>query len=253
MQRQKIGDIAFVAGRWPLDPELETIVCIHGAGGANLLWHEQVEALADRMNTIAPDLPGHGESGGQAVDRIEDYARSMSEFIRSTGVKRPVICGLSMGGAIALQLMIDGREDYRAGIAANTGAKLKTHPSIFEMIENDYKGFVNGMYTFGISQKTDPAKLKPMVDSMKRCPPDVVKRDFTACNAFDVTDRLHEIQVPVLVLTASDDQLTPMKLGSYLAEKITGAEAITIEEAGHLSPIEKPDAVTRAIKEFLLG
>lgn len=251
MYYQKIDDIEFVAGRWPLDPNLETVIFIHGAGGTNLLWHHQVEALADSMNTIAPDLPGHGNSGGKAMEKVEDYARSVSAFIQSTGVKRPVICGLSMGGAIVLQLLIDEQDDYRAGITANTGAKLKTQSFIFDMIENDYKGFVHGMYSFGISDKTNPAKLKPIVDSMEECPPGIVKSDFLACDAFNVMDRLHEIRVPVLVLTASDDQLTPVKFGNYLAERISGAAIANIEDAGHLSPIEKPEEVTQAIRNFL--
>lgn len=203
------------------------------------------------MNTIAPDLPGHGNSEGKAMERVEDYARSVSAFIQSTGVKNPAICGLSMGGAIVLQLLIDEQDNYRAGITANTGAKLKTQPFIFEMIENDYKGFVHGMYTFGISNKTNPAKLKPMVDRMEECPAGVVKSDFLACNAFNVMDRLHEIKVPVLVLTASDDQLTPMKFGKHLAEQISGAAITNIEDAGHLSPIEKPEEVAQAIRNFL--
>ncbi|MFO8240060.1 MAG: alpha/beta fold hydrolase [Dissulfuribacterales bacterium] len=251
MYHQRIDDIAFVAGRWPLDPNLETVVFIHGAGGTNLLWHHQVEALADSMNTIALDLPGHGNSKGKAMERVEDYARSVSTFIQSIGVTRPAICGLSMGGAIVLQLLIGEQDNYRAGIAANTGAKLKTQPFIFDMIENDYKGFVHGMYTFGISNKTNPSKLKPLVDSMEECPPGVVKGDFLACNDFNVMDKLHEIRVPVLVLTASDDQLTPVKFGKYLAEQISGAAISNIEDAGHLSPIEKPEEVSQAIRGFL--
>jgi len=251
VQRQKIGDMAFIAGRWPLDPALETIVFIHGAGGTNLLWHNQVEALAGHMNTIAPDLPGHGGSGGKAMERIEDYAKSMSDFIQSTGAERPYICGLSMGGAIVLKLLIDEPESYSRGVAANTGAKLKTQPLIFELIEKDYKEFVNGMYTFGISKKTDPTKLKPFIDSMEECPPEVVKGDFKACDAFDVRERLHEIKIPVLVLTASEDQLTPAKFGEYLADQINGAAITNIEGAGHLAPIEQPEDFTRAISGFL--
>jgi pimeloyl-ACP methyl ester carboxylesterase len=86
---------------------------------------------------------------------------------------------------------------------------------------------------------------------MEKCPPGVVKGDFTACNGFDVMQRLHEIKIPVLVLTASEDQLTPMKFGNYLAQQINGAKSVNIEDAGHLSPMEKPEEVTRAIREFL--
>ena len=72
MHGSTVNGIAFSAGRWPLDRDLPTIVFIHGSGGSSVLWHAQVEKLADRMNTIALDLPGHGRSGGGGKDRIED-------------------------------------------------------------------------------------------------------------------------------------------------------------------------------------
>ena len=251
MKNIKINDIEFSTGSWPLRPNLGTVVFLHGSGGTNILWQHQVEALSDKLNTIAINLPGHGNSDGKGMDRVEDYAKNVSTFIKSIDVSHPVICGLSIGGAIVLQLLIDEPENYRGGIIFNAGAKLKVMPLIFEMIEKDYQGFVNSMYTFGISQKTDPAKLKSLADSMAVCPPDVTRSDFNACNTFDVMDQLNKINAPVLVLTASDDQLTPIKYGQFLAEHIKNATLSNIEDAGHLSPVERPEEVARTIHDFI--
>lgn len=251
MQSKKINGIEFATGNWPLNPELDTIIFIHGSGGTNVLWHQQVKDLAGKANTIALNLPGHGSSYGQGMDNIEEYAKSVSRFIKDVGAKTPVICGLSIGGAIVLQLLIDEPENYKAGIVVNAGAKLKVMPLIFEMIEKDYSGFVNGMYTFGVSQKTDPARLKPLAGSMAACPPEVTVGDFTACNHFDVMDQLSQIKTPVLVMTASDDQLTPLKYGQFLADNIETASTVNIEDAGHLSPVEKPDEVAKVIIDFM--
>jgi len=251
MHNKKINDIEFSAGSWPLPPELETIVFIHGSGGTNVLWDSQVEALSDQMNTVALNLPGHGNSSGNGMDSIGEYAKSVSNFIEGLKIARPVVCGLSIGGAIVLQLLIDGPEKYKAGIVVNAGAKLKVMPLIFEMIEKDYSGFVNGMYTFGVSPNTDPSRLKPLADSMMACPPDVTRNDFTACDGFDVMDQLNKIKAPVLVMTASDDQLTPVKYGRFLADGIESASMANIADAGHLSPVEQPDDVSNAIRDFL--
>jgi pimeloyl-ACP methyl ester carboxylesterase len=251
MQSKKINGIEFAAGNWPLNPELDTIIFIHGSGGTNVLWNQQVKDLAGKANTIALNLPGHGNSNGPGMDSIEQYAKSVSKFIEEVEAKKPIICGLSIGGAIVLQLLIDDPEKYKAGIVANAGAKLKVMPLIFEMIEKDYTGFVNGMYTFGVSQKTDPSRLKPLADSMMACPPDVTQGDFTACNNFDVMDQLSQIKTSVLVMTASDDQLTPIKYGQFLADNIETASTANIEGAGHLSPVEKPDEVAKAIIDFM--
>ena len=64
-------------------------------------------------------------------------------------------------------------------------------------------------------------------------------------------DALGLIEVPVLVLTATDDNLTPLKYGTFLANSIKNAELVTIQDAGHFSPIEKPLEVNRAINDFL--
>ncbi len=64
---------------------------------------------------------------------------------------------------------------------------------------------------------------------MAVCPPDVTRSDFNACNTFDVMNQLNKINAPVLVLTASDDQLTPIKYGQFLAEHIKNATLSNIE------------------------
>jgi pimeloyl-ACP methyl ester carboxylesterase len=247
----QVNDIAFVAGRWPLDQGLPTIVFIHGSGGASVLWHAQVEALAEKMNTVALDLPGHGKSGGGGMSCIEDYAAAVEGFITAIEAPRAIPCGLSIGGAIVLQLLLDAPGKYRAGIVANSGARLRVLPVIFETLEKDFEGFINASYTFSASEKTDPSSVKPIVDCMAACPPSVTRGDFTACDSFDVMERLSEIEVPVLVLTASDDKMTPEKYGAFLADHLGKSSLVNIADAGHLSPMEKPDEVSQAILDFV--
>ena len=60
MQHRMSGSISFDAGRWPLEVDNPTLVFIHGAANNRLFWRHQVQGLADHVNTIAIDLPGHG-------------------------------------------------------------------------------------------------------------------------------------------------------------------------------------------------
>ena len=218
-----------------------------------MLWQAQAEALADRFNTVAIDLPGHGASDGAGMSCIEDYAACVDSFVSTAEAPRPIPCGLSIGGAIVLQLLLDYPGKYPAGIVVNSGARLRVMPMIFEALDRDFEAFVNASYAFSASEKTDPSLVKPVVDAMAACPPAVTRGDFTACDSFDVMERLGEIAVPVLVLTGSDDKMTPAKYGAFLAERIAGATHVDIAEAGHLSPMEKPAEVTRAIEEFVLS
>ncbi len=251
MEEKKIGGMGFIAGNWPLDAKKSTLVFLHGSCGSGHFWQAQLQGLAERANAIAVDLPGHGRSGKDGKDRIEDYARAVVEFIEVADIPAPIPCGLSLGGAIAQQLLLEFPDHFGAGILIGTGAKLKVLPAMFEAIENDYAGFVEMAYKLSLSDKTDPAAVRLFRDDLERCSPSVVYSDFQACNQFNVMDRLKEIAVPVLVISAQDDQLTPPKYADFLESNIPNAARKHILDAGHIAPMEQPRAVNQAIIDFL--
>ncbi len=250
MIERNMNGINFISGSWPLDKGRPTVIFIHGSGGSCMFWKAQVEALAVEVNTVALDLPGHGKSAGSSMDSITSYAGIAADFIDSINAPFPVPCGLSMGGAITLQILLDNKK-YKAGIVINSGAKLKVMPLIFDLVKNNYQGYVDSLPSVGISGKTDPSILNDVVAETRRCNPESVYSDFMACNAFDAMSRLDEITVPLLILTADEDKLSPARYGQYLAEHIKSASMASIKEAGHMSPVEKPDQVNRAILGFL--
>ena len=246
------GSLGFATGSWPLDEKKPTLVFIHGSSQNRLFWRFQVQALADVANTVAIDLPGHGTSPGPGNDHVSGYVQAVMDFIGEAKIPRPIPCGLSLGGAITLQLLIDHGEHFPAGILMNTGARLRVNLLIFETIQKDFDKFVESIGVMGISKKSDADALRPVIQEISICAPEVAMGDFQACNRFDVMDRLHIIKAPVLVLTAADDVLTPAKYGNYMGEKIAGATVRSIEDAGHMSPLEKPEEVNDAIRHFLL-
>jgi pimeloyl-ACP methyl ester carboxylesterase len=251
MVEKEIGGFGFIAGRWPLDKEKSTIVFIHGSGGTGHFWKAQVEGTAERVNTVALDLPGHGRSGKDGKDAVAGYAQAVVQFIDAIEISKAISCGLSLGGAITQQLLLDYPARFSAGILIGTGARLKVLPAIFEAIVNDYPGFVDMVGKFAASRKTDPSVLAPFRDEIGSCEPGIVYGDFQASNRFDVMQRLAEINVPVLIISAEDDKLTPPKYGEFLESGIPDATRAHIMEAGHIAPMEKPKEVNRAIIEFL--
>ncbi len=251
MERRISGDIAFICGRWPLDPSRSTIVCIHGAGESSLLWHAQVEGLAERVNTVAIDLPGHGRSGGRAQSRVEDYARAVIDFIDGIAAPRPVPCGLSMGGAITQQLLLDEPVRFPAGIIISSGARLRVLPALFATIETDFQAYIAMIDRSGFSEKTPVLVKQAFLEDSLKADPAVVHGDFKACDRFDVLQRLGSMRMPVLIVSAEDDQLTPPKYGLFLEKNIPNAVRCHVREAGHFVPIEKPQEVNAAIAAFL--
>jgi len=245
------GDTAFMCGRWPLDPSRSTLIFIHGAGESSLLWHAQVEGLKDRVNTVAVDLPGHGRSAGRAQSRVEDYARGIIDFIDAIAASRPVPCGLSMGGAITQQLLLDEPARFPAGIIVSSGARLRVLPSLFDMIRTDFPGYVEMVDRLGFSGKTAPAVKQPFLADSLKADPAAAHGDFKACDRFDAIQRLGSIRRPVLIISAEDDQLTPPKYGQFMEKNIPNAVRCHLLDAGHFVPIEKPQEVNAAIAGFL--
>ena len=251
MVRRETNRIAYVSSGWPLDEAKPTLIFIHGAGGSNVLWQGQVDGLAGKVNAVAIDLPGHGDSKGDGMATIEDYARAVADFTRAIEAPKPVPCGLSMGGAITQQLLLDHPDACCAGILIGTGARLRVQPLILKTIEENFSGYVDSFLTFAASEKTDPERLRPMAEATAQGNPHVALGDFKACDAFDVMERLPSIEVPVLVITSEEDKLTPPKYGIFLEETIKIASRVHIQDAGHLVPAEKPDEVNQVILDFL--
>ena len=251
MIKEKIAGIAFWAGSWPVDAQKPTLVFIHGSGEDHALWLEQIDALAGQANTLAIDLPGHGQSDGPAMDDVTAYAEAVAAFMAAAALPRAVPCGLSIGGAIVQQLLLDHGHLLAAGILVNTGARLRVMPAIFETLEKDFAGFTEMTARIAASPKTDPERLAAVMAATAKCPPEVTAGDFRACDRFDVMDRLGEIQRPVLVVSAEEDKLTPPKYGDFLETHINGARRVHIADAGHLVPVEQPEALNAAIAAFL--
>ncbi len=244
-------NIGYVAGRWPLDPEKPTLIFIHESGGSSVVWEKQIDELKAHVNTIALDLPGHGKSSGPGMNRVEDYSAAIAGFIKTVDVPEPVPCGLSIGGAIVLQLILEHKTRYKSAIIVNTGARLRVSPLLFKTIKNDYKRYLNSIPTIAASEKTAPEKLNSYLAELAKCPKEVTYADYAACDRFNVMEKLSSINTPVLILTAEDDKLTPPKFGAYMKEQIRNASIINIKDAGHLSPLEQPEAFNRAVTDFL--
>jgi pimeloyl-ACP methyl ester carboxylesterase len=251
MTAGKLGGIAYGAAHWPAEEDRPTLVFLHGSGGSRVLWQGQVGALEAVANTVALDLPGHGESGARGCDSVAEYAARVMEWIRSAGLPRPVPCGLSLGGAIALQLLLDHGRDLHAGILVGTGARLRVKPTIFDSIRKDYHDFVAALPELAASPAADLARLQPLLAATLQTSAMVTAGDFRACDSFDVMSRLGEIDLPVLVVTAEEDQLTPPKYGDYLEANIRGARRVHLQHAGHLAPLERPAAFNDAVRGFL--
>ncbi len=227
-----------------------TLVLVHGAGGNRLHWPPELRCLPG-ATVYALDLPGHGRSGGQGRDTIEDYAKAIVEFLDTVGIEQPIIVGHSMGGAIALTLALYFPTRVAGLVLMATGARLRVAPTILDGMRSNFEGSVELITRFAWSPETKPALTELGRQALLETGPDVLLGDFSACNRFDVMERLGEIEAPTLVIAGTADQLTPPKYARFLTEHIPNARLVLVEDASHMVMLERPLEVTGAVREFL--
>lgn len=229
-----------------------SLVFIHGAGADHSLWDRQMDNLPAGFAGYAVDLPGHGQSGGHPVNDVGEYARRVAEFIRSIGAPRPLyLVGQSMGGAISLTVALETSGVIDGLVLIGTGARMRVAPALLEALAEGHSdpAFVR----LSFSPHSDPGMVEEFIASQTEVPVNTFYQDFSACSVFDVSQRIGEITLPTLIVVGLDDKMTPMKLSHYLHDNIKGSQLATIDKAGHMTMIEKPEELNQVIAEFVGG
>jgi len=226
------------------------LVFVHGAGGSKELWRALVRRLDSKLPAIALDLPGHGESSGEACGSIEEYAELLADFLDALGIEEAMICGHSMGGAIAQRFALARPEMTGALVLVATGARLRVAPSIFELLDDDAAKFYELLREWGFGPNAKEATVDAAIEFLRMCPPEFVARDFAACDRFDLMAEVRKIRAPALVVGAEHDMLTPLKYSRYLADNIPDARYEVIGGSGHMIPIEQPAALAKLVEGF---
>lgn len=225
------------------------IIFCHGSGGRHHHWLYQFKGLKETANPIAVDLPGHGRSDGDPADSIAFYRDWLHRFIIRSRLGPPVIAGHSMGGAIALDYALQYPDDYRGLILAGSGGKLRVLPAFLEELQEGTVPDALSGYLYG------PAASEELLEKGRKEVKDTAAStyyaDLSACDKFDVMDKVQQIAKPVLMVCGSEDQLTPVKYSRYLEEKLPDGKLEIIDGAGHMVMLEKPDQVNQAITKFI--
>lgn len=229
-----------------------TVLLIHGAGGSRLVWPAELRRLPG-ATVLTVDLPGHGRSPGDGRERIEDYAADLIGLLNEAVAEPAVLVGHSMGGAIAQVIALTAPDRVAGLVLLATAARLRVAPAILEGLQRDPEGTVRLISEWAWGPGTDPEQVARGEQLMLEAGPELLRRDFLACDRFDIRDRVDRIACPTLVLVGSEDRMTPPRFGQWLAERISGAQHRLIEGAGHMLMVERPGEVADAVASFLAG
>lgn len=227
------------------------LLFVHGAGGTHENWLNQLRDLSGRYPALALDLPGHGRSEGEGFRSIEAYRDFAREFLDALDIRRAVLVGHSMGGAIALSFALLYPTRLTALVLVGTGARLKVHPRVFEALRGDWEEAAHLLIRWAFAENAPPDLIRQEEAKWLEASPAVVEGDFLACNAFDLIDEVEKIHFPTLILCGAEDRLTPVKYAEYLHQKIQGSRLTLVPGAGHMVMIERPEEVNQALDTFL--
>jgi pimeloyl-ACP methyl ester carboxylesterase len=238
------------------------LVLLHGFPLDRRIWDAQVGKLSDHYRVIAPDLRGFGQSRRSDPFTIESLADDTHLFLEQLAATPCVLAGLSMGGYVALAYATKYPADLRGLILVDTKAEADT-PQAKEgrgkMIELARTSGATAVAEQMLPKMISPGTLESRPDVVKKlrgimndCSAQTIEYALAAMR--DRPDRsaeLPDFKVPTLVIVGDADAITPPDVAEKMHKAVTGSELEVIRGAGHMSPMEQPEQVNRAIERFM--
>lgn len=224
----------------------EPLVFIHGLGGKADRWRLQMEALSNNYRVLAMDLRGHGQSGYRAAEpvSIRAFADDVMALLDKLGLDQAHICGLSMGGMIALEIFARYAPRVKSLILADTAAFFPPPQAREELLGHfdrlDMASWA-AILAGRILCREAPVELRQEVTQMLAANRrDLYRAGLIATFDSDYRRLLPLINLPALILVGEEDQATPIGYAEYLQANIRGSVLQVIPQAAHLSSLENP-------------
>ena len=230
------------------------LVFIHGPGAGGCA-DSYVNQLSHYPGSLAPHLPGHLE--GSPCSSVERYADWLRGWLHGQGHDRDlVLSGFTLGACVALQYALDYPDEVKGLALMTIAMRPKTRragdlqfrldaahdPAVYEK----WLGMMDGIMHF-----IEPDLRQQLLQRHREVGPVAQYRDLVVIDRFDVRDRIHELQTPLLLVQGVDD---PLATGDYEEEihrAVPGSKLIRMHQAGHFPMVEKPAEFNDALDAFL--
>jgi 3-oxoadipate enol-lactonase len=237
--------------------EAMPIVFLHGVGSDKSVWRPQLEHFGRERRAVAFDYPGYGESDSAPEGTTrDDFATAILAAMTELGIEQAHVCGLSLGGVIAIAMHHAWPARIKSLVLADTFAVHPDGRGIHDRsiaASNDMRAMAEGRVDVLLAQPANPAVRIEVVETMARISPEAFRIGATAVWLADQRDRAEAVRVPTLVLCGAEDRVTAPALSSALAKLVPGARCELIAGAGHLSNLERADEFNTLTGAFIRG
>lgn len=241
-----------------------TALLLHSFLCSGRMWDGQVDALASSYRVLVADARGHGRSSrSREAFTFYDSADDAIAVLDHAGVERAAWVGLSMGGMASLRAALVAPDrverlvvlDSAAGTdppvrrvrysALGVVARIAGLPALRRQVERVMFGTT--------SLRERPELVRRWSAELGTLDVPSMLATLSALNGRDdLEPRLGEIRVPTTVIVGAEDRGQPPAVSRRIADGIDGARYVEIERAGHLSAVERPEAVAAALLDALV-
>lgn len=239
------------------------IVFLHGFPFDKTMWNQQLEFLKTKHRVIACDIRGFGKSKDENSSlSIDLFTNDLILFIDKLGFETVIICGLSMGGFIALNAVKRFPSRFEALILCDTQCiadsyevKVKRYKAIEDINEygvtNFNEGFIKNVF------HKDSITTKPeLVEQLHRVvfsnSQHIITSGLVAlAERSETCSVLNTIHIPTLIICGKEDIVTPLEESRFMQKHIKDSVIHVITNAGHVSNLEEPTIFNKLLRDFL--
>jgi pimeloyl-ACP methyl ester carboxylesterase len=237
----------------------EAILLLHGLGGSHDDWRLQLPALAARHRVIVPDLRGFGASGRREPFTIQQHARDMLSLVAALDIRRAHVVGLSMGGAVAIQMALLKPVAVASLVLANTAPSFRLtswerrrmawlRTLIASVLGVGTLARITGR---GFFPKRGQGRLRRrLIRHASETNRWVYLATLRALTRWNAAPRLKEIRAPTLVLGAEFDMTTTAEKRQWAA-RLPHARVVELPGSRHHSEQDSPERFNREVLGFI--
>ena len=239
------------------------ILFLHGFPFDKSMWKGQLDHLKNVTRLLAIDIRGFGKSTDETTPlSIDLFTEDLIAFMDKLNIKKAIVCGLSMGGYIALNAVKNFPERFEALIlcdtqcvADTTEGKENRYKVIEQIKENSATEFnekfiKNVFHPDSISSKTEVVKnLSDVVFANSK---EIMMSGLTAlAERSETCSSLKDIHIHTLIICGKQDTVTPLAQSEFMNLNIKDSILNIIDNAGHVSNLEQPEAFNKHLSDFL--
>ena len=239
------------------DPALPTVMFVHGSGLDHRSWALQTRWFAyNGYSVLAPDLPGHSLSEGEAFESIEEMGAWLADFLRASGAQPVHAVGHSQGFLDVLELANQSPELLKSITGIGTAGAIPVNPALIDAAAENAGKAAEMLLLWGFGPDAQYGisavpGMQPIAIGRQIMASNPLHADLIACAAYQNGSAVAKtVDVPSQLVLARKDKLTPMKAGLTFAGEL-GASTTVIERYGHMLPIEAPRQTLQKLRELI--